>query len=235
MPAPPFLSDAQIDQLDDLLERRAIPYRGMSLEGLDGFLSALAVGPQAVPETEWLSLVWGPTPPNWESEQERAEVEALLLGHANGVTRRVRGDPDTLPDYLMPLIGLPEDPLADHPDDLDVGVDWAMGFFRAVSLRPEAWDAWLEKEDWIDEIFGLIEQLGSGELPHEPEEAPTPVSYRERLEIIAGLPGMLADLQHYRIEQLTPREPVRRAATPDRNDPCPCGSGRKYKKCCGLN
>jgi len=20
-----------------------------------------------------------------------------------------------------------------------------------------------------------------------------------------------------------------------RNDPCPCGSGRKYKKCCGLN
>jgi uncharacterized protein len=20
-----------------------------------------------------------------------------------------------------------------------------------------------------------------------------------------------------------------------RNDPCPCGSGKKYKKCCGLN
>ncbi|MHC4123979.1 MAG: SEC-C metal-binding domain-containing protein [Planctomycetota bacterium] len=20
-----------------------------------------------------------------------------------------------------------------------------------------------------------------------------------------------------------------------RNDPCPCGSGRKYKKCCGKN
>ena len=22
---------------------------------------------------------------------------------------------------------------------------------------------------------------------------------------------------------------------PGRNDPCPCGSGKKYKKCCGRN
>ncbi|MBR6584145.1 MAG: SEC-C domain-containing protein, partial [Firmicutes bacterium] len=22
---------------------------------------------------------------------------------------------------------------------------------------------------------------------------------------------------------------------PGRNDPCPCGSGKKYKKCCGAN
>jgi SEC-C motif-containing protein len=29
------------------------------------------------------------------------------------------------------------------------------------------------------------------------------------------------------------REPVRRDATPGRNDPCPCGSGLKYKRCHG--
>lgn len=28
---------------------------------------------------------------------------------------------------------------------------------------------------------------------------------------------------------------VRKEATPNRNDPCPCGSGKKYKKCCGAN
>ena len=28
---------------------------------------------------------------------------------------------------------------------------------------------------------------------------------------------------------------VRKEATPGRNDPCPCGSGKKYKKCCGSN
>ncbi|MBV7315228.1 PBPRA1643 family SWIM/SEC-C metal-binding motif protein [Shewanella sp. NIFS-20-20] len=25
------------------------------------------------------------------------------------------------------------------------------------------------------------------------------------------------------------------AAKPNRNEPCPCGSGNKYKKCCGAN
>lgn len=28
--------------------------------------------------------------------------------------------------------------------------------------------------------------------------------------------------------------PIRRAQTVGRNDPCPCGSGRRFKKCCGL-
>jgi SEC-C motif-containing protein len=28
--------------------------------------------------------------------------------------------------------------------------------------------------------------------------------------------------------------PARRAATPGRNDPCPCNSGKKYKRCCGA-
>jgi SWIM/SEC-C metal-binding protein len=31
---------------------------------------------------------------------------------------------------------------------------------------------------------------------------------------------------------LNPPEPVRAALKPGRNDPCPCGSGRKAKKCC---
>jgi uncharacterized protein YecA (UPF0149 family) len=29
-------------------------------------------------------------------------------------------------------------------------------------------------------------------------------------------------------------EPPAPAQKPGRNDPCPCGSGKKYKKCCGA-
>ena len=32
-----------------------------------------------------------------------------------------------------------------------------------------------------------------------------------------------------------PKQPVRKSKKPGRNDPCPCGSGLKYKKCCGKN
>ena len=31
------------------------------------------------------------------------------------------------------------------------------------------------------------------------------------------------------------KQPVRKGQKVGRNDPCPCGSGKKYKKCCGMN
>jgi len=34
---------------------------------------------------------------------------------------------------------------------------------------------------------------------------------------------------------LHPLEPTKAARAAGRNDPCPCASGRKYKKCCGSN
>lgn len=34
-------------------------------------------------------------------------------------------------------------------------------------------------------------------------------------------------------QQGQPKQPVRRGEKIGRNDPCPCGSGKKYKKCCG--
>jgi len=33
----------------------------------------------------------------------------------------------------------------------------------------------------------------------------------------------------------SPTTVVRTEAKVGRNDPCPCGSGKKYKKCCGAN
>jgi len=36
------------------------------------------------------------------------------------------------------------------------------------------------------------------------------------------------------LEKTDKVEPIKADKTPDRNDPCPCGSGKKYKKCCGA-
>ncbi len=42
------------------------------------------------------------------------------------------------------------------------------------------------------------------------------------------------DLTFSHSDESTPKQPVRRASQKvQRNDPCPCGSGKKYKKCCG--
>ena len=45
-----------------------------------------------------------------------------------------------------------------------------------------------------------------------------------------------AELTTNSSESSGPARPVSRAQkTPGRNDPCPCGSGKKYKNCCGKN
>lgn len=206
MTAPAYLDDAAIERLADLLEQRAVPFKGFNLEALDGFLSALAVGPDTVPMSEWEPAVWG-TPPRWSDPTERADVERLLMGHRNMADARVRHGGDDLPDHLAPLLWLPEDPElkdaeAEQEDDLDVGRDWALGFYRGVDLRSGDWDRWLDSEDWVDEIFELLERLATGVVAGEEEgDVPQRLSYRERLEITASLPAMLADLAAYKAEQ----------------------------------
>lgn len=229
----PILDDDQIERLALLLEQRAVPFKGFNLEALDGYLSALVLSPEPVPAGEWQPPVWG-TPPRWD-DAERAEVDALLQAHWQMAAQRVRFEGDDLPTQLAPLLWLPEHPDSENDDALDVGRDWAFGFFRGVELREAVWDKWMDDNRWVDTIFVLLDQLASGEILAEDPTAPsTPIGYRQRLDIIGSLPGMLADLQRHRIDVLTPREPLRRVPTPERNASCPCGSGRKYKKCCGM-
>ena len=227
--------DAAIDRLSALLEQRAVAHGGLGLEALDGFFSALAVSPVEVPEDAWQAVVWGGKAPRWDDDAEAAEVAALLAAHrALALQRACHDDDALLPDRLSPLLWLPEDPDAPQDDALDVGADWAGGFLRAVALREDAWTAWFEAEPWIDEIAMLMDRLASGEVVAEDPAAPAAaLDYRERMDIIASLPGMLADLQRHRIEALTPRVPRTVPPVPERYATCPCGSGRKYKKCCG--
>ena len=205
MTAPAFLSDDQVERLSELLEQHAVPAQGLNLEALDGFLSALVVSPgKPLAYEEWSAVVWGRAP-RFDARAQAEEAQTLLLGHWNGCAARVRSGEDP-PEDLAPLLWLPEDPLGEHPDELDVGHDWALGFYRGVDLRAEDWDRWLEKEDWIDEIFELLERLATGEVLAEDEaEPPTPLTYRERLEITASLPAMLADLHEYKTEQKSPK------------------------------
>ena len=230
------LDDDEIERLGELLDRLAVPQGGFNMEALDGYLSGLAVSPEMLLPSEWLPVVWGGGSAGFADMAEAGEALHLLMGHYNACIARARFDGEDLPDSLSPLLWLPEDPDAEQPDALDVGSDWAHGFFTAVELRPDAWQTWLEAEEWIDEIFGLLEQLATGEIaPEEEGGVATAMTFKERMEIVASLPGMLADLHQYMIDAQSPRVPVKRAGQQqERNALCACGSGKKYKKCHGA-
>jgi len=42
------------------------------------------------------------------------------------------------------------------------------------------------------------------------------------------------DAEQELLDNTPPVEPIKAEDKPGRNDPCPCGSGKKYKKCCAL-
>jgi uncharacterized protein len=235
-PAPAFLDDREVERLGEILDQLAIPHGGFNMEALDGFLSALAVSPEHVPPLEWQKAVWGEQPAAFAGTDEADEAQRLLLGHWNACVARVKWQGDDLPENLSPLLWLPEDPESEQPDELDVGSDWAQGFFTAVDLRPDAWQGWLDTQDWIDEIFEFMERLASGVVEAEHEgDPPQRLTFKERMEIIASLPDMLADLHAYKVEMQRPKPAKRDPAKQDRNALCSCGSGKKYKHCHGRN
>ncbi|MBB5209230.1 UPF0149 family protein [Chiayiivirga flava] len=86
-------------------------------------------------------------------------------------------------------------------------------------------------------------QLAPDDEPEDPDSVDEalfdaadaePLTFRERMEIVGELPYILHDLNLQRLHEATPRTPARREETPGRNELCPCGSGKKFKRCHGA-
>ena len=82
------IGDDQVARLDELLEACADEHGGMTLEMLDGFLSALVVGPDLVPPSEYLPCIWTEELV-WESAEKAEEALGLVMALWNDITRRV--------------------------------------------------------------------------------------------------------------------------------------------------
>lgn len=124
---------------------------------------------------------------------------------------------------------------------------WALGFMLAVEAWPDEWLAPSREKDiarTMDEALGSIAALcEDDEGPAEVsayvtdagEDGPPSMS-AERLEAFGEAVWAVYDLRAAGLA-LGPRVAQVRhdAPEPGRNDPCPCGSGRKFKKCHGAD
>jgi uncharacterized protein len=120
------------------------------------------------------------------------------------------------------------------------GQIWALGFMFVVENWDEEWATPRNAETagWIDEALDAIVVLteddsGTPEFNMHAEEGPPSVS-DARANAFGSAIWAVYDL-HQIWHSLGPRtDPLRKAAEPGRNDPCPCGSGKKFKKCHGA-
>src|SRR5438128_7313973 len=82
------LTDDEIEELETFLLSDITSDETLTLSGLDGYLTALAIGPVTVAPSHWLPGVWGPTPehaPEFESLEQAQRVLGLVMRHMNGI------------------------------------------------------------------------------------------------------------------------------------------------------
>ena len=99
---------------------------------------------------------------------------------------------------------------------------------RAAAERWSRDTRWLGLEIVATEAGGPGDELGSVEFIARGATGGTPFAQHERSRF------RRTDGRWYYVDGAMVSRPVRRAATPGRNEPCPCGSGMKYKRCHGA-
>lgn len=228
--------------------------RRVSPEWVDGYLSAVLAGPRAVPPEEWLPAMLGEAfervfadpadvrfarralTSRWRELAAQLDAEALLeepdlIRLAPWIL--VYEEADRL-DYVAQGLGTAEQAL----DELQPGVAWARGFAAATSSFAADWvvpDAdtaagrgFMASMDCIAALQLPAAELNAYLDAHHPQGRPG------RDELIDAACLAAQDLRLYWVEH-APRPETRRVAEqPGRNDPCPCGSGKKFKKCHGA-
>ena len=106
----------------------------------------------------------------------------------------------------------------DHLDAMDM-------LRQGIGLR-----AYGQKDPLIEykiEAFDMFGQM----IEHIQEDI---VRYIYRVNIVTQAEDRLAQATTSHGDDAGPKEPIRAKETVGRNELCPCGSGKKYKKCCGA-
>ena len=125
-----------LDALEEFLSSDDSPEECMDLSELDGFLAGLIVGPEAVPPSEWLPMIWDNEDPGFADETQADAILGAILGRYNEIADSLDAEPvEYAPVFWQDFTGA------------TIVEDWAIGFMQAVSMRQIAWAPVLGDDD----------------------------------------------------------------------------------------
>ena len=234
------LTDAEFQELDELLSQTPEPFEPLDAVMLDGYLCGVIVQPVLLEAEAWLPHVFdfeGQPLPDDADPAWRARTEALILRRHAALTRVIAED-----GWFDPLIlelddfepPRTDDPAASLKPVSQALFPWVAGFQHAMESFPDL----LELPDpAIDVALARLYRHLPAQTDEEREVVATldqehPLAALD--EAIEDLIVIIADLEDLTRDRRYKVETIKRE-TPKvgRNDPCPCGSGKKYKNCHG--
>lgn len=227
--------------LRDFLEHPSRPADTLSYHETQGFLFTVAAAPELVQPSEWLPIIFAEHDPGYSSLEEANQILGELMEVYNDINRGVLEEHPSLPSdctvYPNVLDNLePSAPLS----------RWCRGFLIGYEWLEELWD--VEMPDDMDEEVGAMlmtlsffasRKLAESfhrEVANESGSLETFAS-----ELLTLLPDAIGEYAHIGRTVLAgayaeaARQEPRTVTKVGRNDPCPCQSGKKFKKCCGAD
>jgi uncharacterized protein len=219
------LNDTEMDRLTNFLSSIDDP-SALNIEGLDGYFAALICSPSIIMPSEYLPPIWGEDF-SFADDNQAQEVINLLMRHWNTVNKELQKTLKTDNVYLPVLL--------ENDDGVAHGNDWAQGFLRGLAMRSTSWRELLDDKDHVGCLIPIM--MLAHENHQDPKMRPKTILPEEREEILQMMiAGLTMTYRYFAVhrEMACVAEPVHRI-TPKvgRNDLCPCGSGKKYKHCCG--
>ncbi len=237
----------EMEKLEEILCKAADPDESFNSTELHGFFFGLAITPDPVMPSQWFPVVFGKEGPMFDDEKDAQNCLGYLMEIYNRFMAASMNKKLHFPfDYKKIS--------RNWFPDLE---DWAYGLFCALSFRPHHWGMTYEgsEEDIPEDMLDVMDACAivtaaafpeerSGILETMPGSEP---KNEEEMEILVFglLPACVETLQrhgamlhkqmHSGRTKAAPEQPVRHEPKVGRNELCPCGSGRKYKKCCGAN
>ncbi|WP_153108717.1 UPF0149 family protein [Propionivibrio limicola] len=228
------LDDALLDRLENLLDEPALD-EAMRLDEIQGYLCAALSGPQPIPEDDRLIDILG-SEEALDSDAGREAAEIINQFATALEAEMAAGEPPVLLLY-------PKNESEDSPSDYE---PWCQAYLSAVDQAEEDWFEALENgnsEDAEDEMAYLDERLfpmmvltGEAETAatEHGEEWPEGEERAEmENECEETLPQAVTDIYRFWLAKRGVGTIQRETPKVGRNDPCPCGSGKKFKQCCG--
>lgn len=202
----------------------AAPATAMRPLELDGYLTGLIVAPDLIPPSLWIEGLWGEDEPVFDTTEQLQTVLNSVMAHYNATIDLIdKHGPDHRPMFMDKAGNA----------DLDKAHIWVRGFWQAMTLAPEAWSALAEDErtEILVEPFATfvdLDAIDDGPMPDNIDEI-----RRNSADLIPRVLPALRKIAQIRAARPPARQSAHRKT--GRNDACPCGSGKKYKRCCGLN
>lgn len=217
------LSESELDYLSDFLDRNNC----MHISALDGFLTAIVSSPEILQPGEWLAAIVGDgdNAVKCQSDEEAHNVLEYIIRHLNSTRIILSETPD---DFRAILLEAPDPVTGEERIFAD---EWCWGYITAVEIYSELWRPLMENTKNLMLILPIL-ALAHDEDSEIAEFLASPENELMMLEALPECVNSIYDFWHSKRKR-GGKKPE--GAKVGRNDPCPCGSGKKYKKCHGAS